>query len=547
MKFAAVDCETDPAKWGRVPQPFIWGYYDGETYEQFDTELELVTFLYHRKEIAYAHNGGKFDWHYLLDFVEPYTPVKVISGRIAEFKIGECTFRDSLSIVPRALSEFQKEDFDYTILEKDQRDKPHNRKKIERYLYSDCYNLFHYILKPFMDRFGYNLTLAGTAMRQWQGISGRELPKDAYGQLYEQFKRFYYGGRCEAFETGIIDQPFVMADINSAYPYAMLRPHPYGTDFVAINQWEWENLKPREQGPCFVTVRCASTGALPYRAKDNSLFFPNDNVVRTFSVTGWELLAALDTHAISVYEWVDGYSFIDLQDFSLYINQFYEERLQAKAAGDKSLALFCKLMMNALYGKYGANPENYANYQVIEPTLLEEGFYHDEERMESWLYSGPFGSNVLVAKDLEEYEQRYYNVATAASITGFVRAFLWRALSQCHRPLYCDTDSIAAIRINDLPNGLGDQLGQWAWEGDSNGRFKRGAIGGRKLYAFQYNQKKAKYKMAHKGVKLTSRQLFKIARGGQVIYRPDFPVFSVHKAPHFMERKVSMTKKVLSE
>ena len=41
----------------------------------------------------------------------------------------------------------------------------------------------------------------------------------------------------------------------------------------------------------------------------------------------------------------------------------------------------------------------------------------------------------------DDPKDSFYNVATAASITGFVRAFMWRAICDSEEPLYCDTDS----------------------------------------------------------------------------------------------------------
>src|ERR1700749_3811661 len=84
----AVDCETDPFKQGRIPKPFIWGAYNGCEYHEFGTAKQLVDFFYERNCIVYAHNGGRFDWHYLREFMEPWTDVLVIAGRMAKFTIG---------------------------------------------------------------------------------------------------------------------------------------------------------------------------------------------------------------------------------------------------------------------------------------------------------------------------------------------------------------------------------------------------------------------------------------------------------------------------
>jgi len=138
-----LDSETDPFRFGRVPVPFIWGYYNGEEYRRFFSTEELVSFIGKRNEIIYAHNGGRFDFHFLIEHVSVGKRVKIINGRIAEFKIGKATLRDSYLILPTALSASQKDTFDYTKLEEDVRHK--HMGEIEEYLRHDCEYLFQYV------------------------------------------------------------------------------------------------------------------------------------------------------------------------------------------------------------------------------------------------------------------------------------------------------------------------------------------------------------------------------------------------------------------
>jgi len=68
-KLAVIDLETDPFQHGRLPEPFLSGFDNGEQVVEFwgdDCILRLVEFLATLKEphIIYAHNGGKFDFFY---------------------------------------------------------------------------------------------------------------------------------------------------------------------------------------------------------------------------------------------------------------------------------------------------------------------------------------------------------------------------------------------------------------------------------------------------------------------------------------------------
>src|SRR5258708_12853262 len=76
--------EPDPFARGRVPVPFVIGLYDGLDFWHFKTDkhstcVEKVRqFLEDGKiepGIIYMHNGGRFDFFYLLDFFEPPTPI----------------------------------------------------------------------------------------------------------------------------------------------------------------------------------------------------------------------------------------------------------------------------------------------------------------------------------------------------------------------------------------------------------------------------------------------------------------------------------------
>ena len=259
--FSVLDSETDPFKFGRVPKPFVWGYYDGKSYSHFSHDLlpEFIESIRHKKIIIYAHNGGKFDYHFFLEYLAPYDTIKIINGRIAQFKIGQCEFRDSFNILPVKLGkmilvddygeEIKKQEFDYGLMEKEHRYADGNYEKIVDYLRDDCVTLYQAI-KQFQGAYGRHLTQAGAAMAQWKKISHLDVPKST-PEFFSQFKPFYYGGRVECFRKGIIDALISVFDINSAYPYAMLSHHPYGLDFVELSMLD----EADEIGPLFIRIK----------------------------------------------------------------------------------------------------------------------------------------------------------------------------------------------------------------------------------------------------------------------------------------------------
>lgn len=520
-KIAVSDAETDPFLFGRVPRPFAWGYYDGVQYREWWNDHEgYIAFLKSQPVICYAHNGGKFDWHFTLADLNPYDDIMIINGRIAKCYIGVCECRDSYNILPVPLAAYKKDKIDYKIMEASERNKPHNKKKIREYLKSDCVYLYE-LIQRFIQLYGIQITQASAALNQWKKISGNKPPQSTK-EFYDAFSPYYYGGRVECFESGIINTDFSVYDINSAYPFAMQNLHPYSGEFSRI-----EKFVPDAD---FYRVRCVSRGAFPYRGEGNpgefaGLRFPSDGKRRNYYVTGWEYDAAIETKQIKEVEVLESVTFVDHVDFKEYIEHFYNMRLLAKAQKNEAESLFAKLLMNSLYGKFAANPENYRNYMIVPmdviPGLGPMG----------WSFAGELGPWALAEAPLDDEQKRYYNVATGASITGFVRAMLLRAIATSRGVMYCDTDSIA-VRQKGSALPMGEKLGQWKFEGS----FDKAGIAGKKLYIFRGIPDRAghrKFKTASKGARLTHAQLWEVAAGGIVISSLEAPKFSASASPDF--------------
>ena len=516
----AVDSETDPFKAGRVPSPFIWGAYNGSEYHSFTKTDEMVDFFVDKDVIVYAHNGGKFDWHFILHRLEQFEPLMVISGRLSKFKIGLCEFRDSINILPFPLSAYQKDEIDYGIMEASEREKPHNKKEIAKYLKSDCVYLWDMVTQ-FIDRYGLHLTQAGAALKVWEKMSGVKAP-ETNQFFYESFAPYYYGGRVECFKIGMIDYDFKVVDINSAYPDGMMKKHPYGSTY------DVSDSLPAGRGNVersLIKVRCVARGCFPFRG-DNGLEFPKDDFVREYNITGWEFLAAIETETIEEWEIVEVLTFSETISFEGYINHFYKMKDDCKVSGDKAGYIFAKLFLNSLYGKFGANPDKYDEYTIVRPQYIQaaEG--------EDYSYCAQLGEWALCSRPLAEDKQRYYNAAVAASITGYVRAKMWRSINECEGVIYCDTDSIACTSTGALELHP-TQLGAWDIEAECDS----GGVAGKKLYAFHI--KDGGYKTASKGVRLNAEEILKVAAGEDVTYNPENPSFSLKRGVKFNSRKVT--------
>jgi len=150
-KIITVDCETDPFKHGRIPEPFIWGAYDGKDFWDFTDTDEFCDWLADQYAYVYAHNGGKFDFHFILDRLDVGEKIKIINGRLADAKLGKARLRDSINLLPFSLAAMNKEDIEYWKMETGCREIYWD--EIREYLYWDCRHLHHY-LTEFRKRFG---------------------------------------------------------------------------------------------------------------------------------------------------------------------------------------------------------------------------------------------------------------------------------------------------------------------------------------------------------------------------------------------------------
>ncbi len=523
-KFWVADSETDPFLFNRIPEPFLWGLLGpNEEYYEFEKTEDFISFVKDKKIIIYAHNGGKFDWHFITKFIPDYEPLTIIAGRLSKFKIGECEFRDSYNLIPAPLSAYKKDDISYDIFEKGERNKPENMKAIKEYLKADCVYLRELVVN-FIEEYGVNLTIAGTAIKVWSKLSQIKKPQSS-ASYYEKMSQYYYGGRVECFQKGIIEKDFSVIDINSAYPYAMTFDHPHGFNYQ-VHEGLPEHLNDSELSRCFISLTTQSLGAFPVREK-TGLSFPNDGEIRRFKITGHEYIAARDNDCLKKTKIETTLEYVETVNFTEYVNHFFDLKASAKKSGDSAQYLFAKIFLNSLYGKFASNPANYQEYMTLPLDVIDAS--HDD----GWSFCKPLDHKTgVVCRPLEEEKRRYYNVAVAASITGLVRAYLFKAMKNCEGLMYCDTDCIVAEKISGV--NMSAILGDWELEAEC----EYAAIAGKKLYAFR--KKDGKFKIASKGVRLTPDQIIGVAEGKEILNEPFAPTFSVKSKTKFTPRKIVM-------
>jgi hypothetical protein len=563
-KVYAVDAETDPFEHGRVPAPFVWGSFDGKTYRAFHSTDEFVAFHADKHALVYAHNGGKFDFMFLLDYIKE-TKAQIINGRIIAMFLGAAELRDSFAIMPEGLAKLgDKKEIEYWKLEKEHR--AEHMPEILSYLEQDCRVLFK-VVDTYRNTVGTQKTIASNALAFAKKLGIK--PGRTNHRHDRKYRPFFFGGRTEVFQPGT-HHNINLLDIHSCYPFAMMQDHPTGHNFDRGKKLE---VMTREQiQRAFIILECYSAGGFPKRVigPGGGLSFPHE--FGEFKVTGWEYIAAKDLGLVRDEKIISVRSTDDVVNFKNYVLHWYKMKNDNPKSVNLLNYMIAKYMMNSLYGKMAQDIRHYYDYRIIpagSPICYEFTPSLDNERVcgkctqedkrdlaHGWLlYTEDAKRDIHRRPSLWKWkfekgadwegEQLFHNVATGASITGFARAHLLRAIHTIglEHVIYCDTDSIICAEgadIRKLP--ISDDLGDWGIE-DENAEI--GHFAGKKLYGIKSRKTgkdgKQIIKIASKGSKLVFEDIEKIIRGETVTWKSPAPSFKIDGTAKFVVRNIRKT------
>lgn len=608
------DIETDPFKAGRKPQPFSWGFYVGEqllenyshnrpntdnefleNWKGWDKEtrsknmnlyrsvkrrerksrvaapihisesyvdhwgndpLEVIaTFIDHletleKPHLIFAHNGGKFDYMYFHKYIRG--GVFVINGRLVEWvyitqKGVKHILRDSYTILPVALGTGgDKLDIDYRKMEKANRNK--HKDEILIYLKQDCIALYDLCL-AFKEKYGkFFLTLASASFSRIKKRYSIEQTDEFYDT---EFRKYYFGGRCQAFNAGEIKGDIEVYDVNSMYPFAMSEyNHPLSKNYYIDDIITEETFFVKWTGKNF--------GAVPSRLENGGIDFDISEGI--FFTSIHEFLVCKKYSLIEVDEIIETHNWVTYGTFKEHIDECKEAKETAEK-GSKQYIL-AKLDMNSGYGKFAQDPRRYKNYEFVNP---------DDEVTEDNC-SIVEGENYKLICRADDSIKKFNNVATAASITGASRAMMLEGLIEFTKAgakvFYCDTDSIICdkpkLKVNNLKFHA-SELGAWDKEKTGDTVY----IGGKKIYALFENNNCVK--IASKGVRVIPRDIYNflpelpnendvkiakrdmmniggeeikaVALGGEFLFKNDAPSLKLDGNYNFIERNMKSTFK----
>lgn len=540
-QLATIDLETDPFKAGRIPKPFVAGYFhpkDG--FHHFwgaDCVAQLVAFLATISEprLIYAHNGGHYDYHWFEPWVrtsarEPF----FIKTRLVAWSHGIHELRDSFPILPAALGKMEGSKKERIAIEEKfeagEREKHHL--EITRYLKADCTELHRYVT-GFVSEFGPKYTASSAALKALKGFQPyRRLSASSD----EYLRKWFHGGRVECLlGRGIFPGPWNVYDVNSMYPHAMAEyRHPLGNRFTVGRRVTEETF--------FLTLECASGGAFAAIDDEGELRFPDDGEIRVFDTTIHEYRAARALGVLKRHKIVETVDFNLSGDFLGFVEHFYERKREAQATKDAVAYQVFKIILNGAFGKTGIDP------RAFRHTVITAGHHRPRPIRDDWSlieenqHSGTRIWQRPLDHEADQLWRKYEHVGIAASITGAARAVLMRAIARCRaagfEPAYCDTDSLICkgLPLDMLDN---ERLGAWKLELEGGRKL---AIAGKKTYALKDSRGKLA-KFGCKGVAPADpwEVILRAAEGRKTVVFRDAPTFTMAGNVQWQARTVRAT------
>lgn len=372
----------------------------------------------------------------------------------------------SLDAVTEQFNVERKGDFDYELIGEDMSDDDIQR--MRDYCIRDCRVLWQAIMTfetQIIESGGQlNISLASTSLdifrRRFQSTTQTCDPE--YMELCDRGR---FGGVTLAFVNADLHGTYNAhkIDINSSYPYQMMRGVPSASDMYRPPRPKVEHIR-EEEGMAEVTVHIPEDELIPILPvkHDSKLFFPCGTVRGTW--THHELRMALSRgyEVRAVHEQVIAPYIIE--DFKEFVTELYRERKEYEAEDNYGSAFVRKIILNSLYGKWCQNDiEQTVNCSIEEADEYGYMFNSDGERV------------MIGQKTTETIPIRNNHPIVGAYITAMGRTQLFSAMRTIREHggtvLYCDTDSIAFSGCDpeSLPLTFDpDTLGAWDIEDRDN-------------------------------------------------------------------------------
>lgn len=303
----------------------------------------------------------------------------------------------------------------------------------------------------------------------------------------------YRGGISDCFKVGTFRKKIYKLDINSMYPHIMLKDLPSKLLFYSDSDfYSQETLFSILEEKDFLMIADINfelpekyayilLPALVNKQKKNIFMYgklrsvlcsPEIDFVKKYG-------KITKVNRISVYR--------PRQIFKKFVKFFYSKRIEFRNKDNIAYSLFCKLLLNSLYGKFGQKNMLYKeigttkNFDVKSIVVLD-GI---EDKKYTQLQFGNKLFNITKT-DKNSFDSF---IAIPSFITSYSRMYLIKLILKAKRKnvYYCDTDSLFVNKegYKLLSSYLGNKLGKLKLEGKS----RMTIIYKSKYYVFNNEQK----------------------------------------------------------
>ena len=253
----------------------------------------------------------------------------------------------------------------------------------------------------------------------------------------------YHGGRTETFWHGPYDGKLYKLDINSMYPTVMrnqVLSARFKSYYPSYQPSMWA-LELEENG---VIARCKIKTEEPVYGlvHDHRLIFPVGEFETV--LTDPEIRHALENdHIVSIGDW-GVYEQENL--FKDYVDYFYNLRSKYKEVGNVTFDLMTKLMLNALYGKFGQSGRKWVESDDYSILVGTETVFQETPDSPLVRLRHRLGKTQQLDQSGESENSA---PIIAAEITAHARIMLWNLIKQAGKEnvYYTDTDSLVVNQI----------------------------------------------------------------------------------------------------
>lgn len=475
-------------------RPFMCGVYDGETYHAFfddpdsmadwdrryfclggciDKALRFILRAKYRGWHIYAHNGGRFDYLFLLPWLMEcavhygfHFSVLPVSSTIQVLDVWETKpngkrkgdkwrFLDSFKLIPTSLDNAAKGfglegklKHDLNLPETDPRWSEYNKQDcVQNYRVVEKFH--HYVENVLLGEVG--ITAPSTAMKLLRRQYLKE-PVPRSEHTHEFIRKGYVGGRCEAFcKKG---ENLYYYDFNSSYPASMRGMMPAG------HATEWDGHPPlRLQKNKLGFVECEVSvpaslhiPVLPVKL-DEKLIFP---VGRLKGIWSWPELELAREHGAIITHWGHSVWYDPVPLFDEFVDDLYAYRDKSNPKYNSGLEAVVKILLNATYGKFGMK------------TLRKKLYlYSDPELPKNAVPATGDPDSLLWYAD-EECDAPYVMPQVSAWVTSQSRILLYSGIESVHvrggNVYYVDTDSILCdveLPSSSVLGELKNEIPEW--------------------------------------------------------------------------------------